>query len=142
MIVNKNSFLRGFETDVVRLANIREEKVAWDIYYMINDNITKLDLIYKGDLMRSISIAKNNDGSCSVYTDVVYAPHLEFGTKPGENKPIYSQLLGWVKAKITSGPEAKQITWAVWNSIVLKGTEPKPFFYKALDDYRLYGRIS
>lgn len=106
---------------------------------------------YTGVLKNSIQFEKQGEMSYRVYTDVFYAPFIEFGTKSKfvpqsgfeEEAAQFRGLRGsgavklidaiteWVRIKgIASGKEINRVAFLIARSIYKNGISPQPFFYK------------
>jgi HK97 gp10 family phage protein len=106
---------------------------------------------YRGVLKNSIQIEKQGDMAYRVYTDVFYAPFIEFGTKSKfvaqtgfeEEAAQFRGLRGsgavklidaiteWVRVKgIATGKEINRVSFLIARSIYKNGISPQPFFYK------------
>ncbi|OOC42189.1 HK97 gp10 family phage protein [Thermosipho sp. 1074] len=71
-----------------------------------------------------------------VFTNVQYAPFVEFGTKP--HRPPYDAILKWVQQKLRiKGKKSKGVAWAVWQKIARKGTPEKRYLRDAVDKFNL-----
>ncbi len=106
---------------------------------------------YRGVLKNSIQIEKQGDMAYRVYTNVFYAPFIEFGTKSKfvaqtgfeEEAAQFRGLRGsgavklidaiteWVRVKgIATGKEINRVSFLIARSIYKNGISPQPFFYK------------
>jgi len=106
---------------------------------------------YRGVLKNSIQIEKQGEMAYRVYTDVFYAPFIEFGTKSKytpqtgfeEEAAQFRGLKGsgavklidaiteWVRLKgIATGKEINKAAYFISKSIYENGIPAQPFFYK------------
>lgn len=106
---------------------------------------------YRGVLKNSIQFEKEGEMAYRVFTELFYAPFIEFGTKskyvpqPGfeEEAAQFRGLKGsgtvslidaiteWVRIKgIATGKEIDRVAFVIARSIYRNGISPQPFFYK------------
>jgi len=76
-----------------------------------------------------------------VFSNLLYAPFVEYGTRP-HRAPI-DPLRKWVHLKLNkSGRELESTAWAIWRKIATKGTEEKRYVRDATDRFDLNRYIS
>jgi hypothetical protein len=114
------------------------EKASEDLKERWKFNILKEDLVASRTYLDSIKVERVSRGVWAVYTDVEYAPYLEFGTHPMEGYlPPLEPLVEWVQEKFgLEGKAAYKVAHVIRLKIADEGQEPKPCAREALNTSR------
>jgi len=89
-----------------------------------------------GRLGQSWNVKAIDYKQVKVFSNLLYAPFVEYGTKP--HRPPIEPIYNWVRQKFqTGGEEARGIAWAVWNKIAEKGTPEKRYVRDAISSFNL-----
>jgi len=82
-----------------------------------------------GALVQSLQV-RHEQLSATVFSDLKYAPFIEFGTRP--HFPPLQPILEWVKRKLhVPEKRAKGVAFMVVRKIGRRGTPPRPFLSNA-----------
>lgn len=93
-----------------------------------------------GALGQSWTVQEQED-SVIVFSNLLYAPFVERGTKP--HRPPFEAIRKWVKLKFgKTGKELTRTSWAVWQKITKKGTEAKKYVGDAIEDFNFSKWVS
>jgi hypothetical protein len=103
------------------------------------------DNVDTGFLMDNINVdlTRIPKGETRVYTQVPYAPPVEFGAGPSGEQPTggwwppEAPIKAWVARKLgKTGKDLDKTTWAIRNAIHKRGLVPAPFMRPAADHMR------
>ena len=110
--------------------------IATDLRDAIVHEIEADHLVYSGQLKNSWQVSKNDDGSVSVGSPLIWALVQDEGRLPGKMPPP-KKLFPWVMERIDGRDEKEimRISWAVARKIERDGIAPKHFIKRAL--YRI-----
>jgi len=120
-------------------------ELARRVTLALEDTSAKIALDAKEDVKKdtgalAASIAWDTWGNSQgviwgkVYSPLVYAAKVEFGTPPGGEPPAEGELLRWMSRK--GIPESAE--WAIRMKIATKGITPAPFLRPAMVANREY----
>lgn len=89
-------------------------------------------ITFEGTVARS-GRTEFGDLEGSVIFDAPHSVYVEFGTKPRKKGVPIKPLENWVRLKLGINDQklARQVAFAISNTIKKKGTKPKPFFRAA-----------
>ncbi|ABR31301.1 hypothetical protein SU69_07380 [Thermosipho melanesiensis] len=89
-----------------------------------------------GRLGQSWTVKDISYDKIKVFTNLQYAPFVEYGTRP--HRPPYKPILRWVQLKEKSRAKwTYRRAWAIWHSIAKKGTQEKRYLRDAVDKFSL-----
>jgi hypothetical protein len=104
-----------------------EEKIVKNIYERASNT---------GRLGQSWTVKDISYDKVKVFTNLQYAPFVEYGTRP--HRPPFEPILKWVQQKLQiKGRQSRHVAWAVWYKITQKGTEGKSYLNDAVRDFKL-----
>ena len=114
-----------------KLANKIVKEVVNESALEIGTMAMKLCPVDTGRLRSSIHpIFYRNGMAADIGTNVFYAPHVEFGTKPHDIRPRSKKALSWISHQVFD------VAWSgrVFAKIVHHpGTPPRPFLFPAFE---------
>lgn len=127
-------------SDVMRKLDKLGDKIQEDIFKGVNvtaeygrdkakDNVSDNGSYVTGGLAKSIQTdPRRREMNVIVEAGAEYAYFVEFGRKKGKIPPV-NMIAAWAKKKGIGEQAAPAIAFAIGK----KGTQPRPFFYKAFD---------
>lgn len=111
-----------------------------DLERAIVENITKR-ASNTGALAQSWQVQAKSYDEVIVFSNLLYAPFVEYGTKP--HRPPIEPIMKWVRLKLgKSGRDLESTSWAVWHKIATKGTPEKRYARDAADNFNLERYVS
>ena len=107
-------------------------KLGWAIAGEAKKNIIADKNVDTGDLLNSITVEQEEDGSVIVGSKLVYAPAIEFGTRP--HYPPTEPIREWAHRKLgLSGEELNRVTKSIQWKIYHVGTPASPYLRPAMN---------
>lgn len=118
----KKSFLKFGKAGVVAIGAAIEDATLGT-----HERAVKAAPVDNAALKQSLHFeVKKGELTGQVYSDKIYAPFVELGTRP--HFPPVEALKEWAKRHGMEGAE-----WAIAKKIGEKGTKPQPFLYPAFE---------
>ena len=121
---------------VEEISKVALRKVADFLFTNSQENIITMGISDLGFLLGSGEIKEEGENIIISY-DAPYASAINFGTDPHFVSP--KELEGWVRRKLNkkSEKEVKKVAFLISRKIAKLGTQPKPFFDKAVAATRI-----
>jgi len=107
-------------------------KLGWAIASEAKKNIIKNKSVDTGNLLNSIQVEQQEDGTVIVGSKLEYAPAIEFGTRP--HYPPETPIKEWAHRKLgLHGEELEQATKSIQWKIYHYGTPAAPYLRPAIN---------
>lgn len=102
-------------------------KIGYALAKEMKENIVNNGAVDTGALLNSIHVEMEGD-AVIVGSNLEYAPHVEFGTRP--HFPPLEPIEEWARRKLKGDKAtARKIAWKIYHY----GTPPQPFLRPAID---------
>lgn len=109
---------------------------GFDLERDIVEEIVTKNISNTGRLLQGWTVEKVGNDSVRVFTNVSYAPYVEYGTRP--HTPPLEPIIEWARLKFQlNDARAKQVGGAVWQAIRKRGTQGQHYVEDAMRNFNL-----
>lgn len=99
-----------------------------DIVIILQRKTVALNIWDRGKMAKGWRATPIGNGlTLKVYNREPHAVYVEFGRSAGAMPPPLAPILAWVRRQLgLSGPDARNVAWAITKTISLRGIAPRP----------------